>query len=232
MSTRHSQKERKRKRKGERKGAADPKEGTLNDYSSLLNCLYFHSSRPAPRVSRCSHRHSVSESIVTPLVNYLEANSAESSLTGTDISLSIDTDSRVLKWNRDFRERERERERGGDHQAGKPDHAPTRHSALNLISSNNPRCPLTQIRWSLFPFGTRRFLRHEFHDNFTIILPSIFNIHSFHLPSTTLFHSPWKTLYNRTNTIATFDRAKPSVRASSINKSPWTIVIHDRNWRA
>ena len=87
----------KRKRKRERKGAADPKEGTLNDYSSLLNCLYFHSSRPAPRVSRCSHRHSVSESIVTPLVNYSEANSAESSLTGTDISLSIDTDSRVLK---------------------------------------------------------------------------------------------------------------------------------------
>lgn len=39
----------KKEEEAARSGPADPRE-TLNDYSSLLNCLYFHSSRLRPSV--------------------------------------------------------------------------------------------------------------------------------------------------------------------------------------
>lgn len=57
LCIRRKKKVKKKVKKKGKKGAADPKE-TLNDHSSLLNCLYFHSSRTARCVSRCSHRHS------------------------------------------------------------------------------------------------------------------------------------------------------------------------------
>lgn len=94
--------------------------GTLNDYSSLLNCLYFHSSRPR-RLFEVLISTLGPESIVTlhklfppagrPAVRprdgvgrggtrsglALICALAESSLAGRDISLSIDNVARVLK---------------------------------------------------------------------------------------------------------------------------------------
>jgi hypothetical protein len=94
--------------------------GTLNDYSSLLNCLYFHSSRPR-RLLEVLISTLGPESIVTlhkllPPAGRASLRSkgagegegeagrlalvctlAESSLAGRDISLSIDSIARVLK---------------------------------------------------------------------------------------------------------------------------------------
>jgi len=80
--------------------------GTLNDYSSLLNCLYFHSSRPR-RLFEVLISTLDPESIVTlhKLLPRADRDAgemrvctlAESSLAGHDISLSIDNIARVLK---------------------------------------------------------------------------------------------------------------------------------------